>query len=38
MKASKDAINIIIFILLVGFIGWNIFRLGLMAFAANSFL
>lgn len=38
MKASKDVINQIVFVLLIAFIGWNIFRLGLMVFAANSLL
>ena len=38
MKASKDVINQIVFVLLIAFIGWNLFRLGLMVFAANSLL
>lgn len=38
MKASKEVINSIVFVLLIAFIGWNLFRLGLMVWAANSFL
>lgn len=38
MKASKDVINSVVFVLLIAFIGWNLLRLGLMVFAANSFL
>ena len=35
MKASRDVINSIVFVLLVAFIGWNLFRLGLMVSAVN---
>lgn len=38
MKASKDVVNSIVFVLLIAFIGWNLFRLGLMVIAANSLL
>ena len=35
MNTSKDVINRIIFVLLVAFIGWQLFRLGLIFGVAN---
>ncbi|ESA32077.1 hypothetical protein N836_28390 [Leptolyngbya sp. Heron Island J] len=38
MNTSKDALNRIIFLLLIAFIGWQLFRLGLILGMANGWL
>ena len=38
MNKPKDIANSIIFVLLIGFVGWQLFRLGLVVFAANGWL
>jgi hypothetical protein len=38
MKAPKDVVNVIVFVLLIAFIGWNLFRLGLFIFTANELI
>lgn len=37
LKVSKDVINKVIFVLLLGYISWSLIRVGLMVWAANSF-
>lgn len=38
MGSSKDTINKIVFVLLVGFIGWQLFRVGLIVGMANGWI
>ncbi len=38
MASPKDLTNLLIFVLLIGFIGWQLLRLGLIVGVANGWM